>query len=134
MKKIEDLFLTHELALIAREKGFDENCLSFWCKDKISPKHFTLRNGFDKPNEILKGIKFKSFLSAPTHQQIVDWLRENHRLHIEILLVEDDSKYAWDYDVRKVKMNSSMDMHSERMYDSYYEALNKAIEQAFKLI
>lgn len=134
---MKNLFIPCELAVIAKEKGFDEPCLAIYQKNK----HLFLGecHGFNMGYDIY----------APLYQQIVDWFREKHKLHICVdfdkLKDNDDAPDIELYSFRINEVWSEGKDWSDYRYGfkhimvrhkqlSYYEALNKAIEEAFNLI
>jgi membrane carboxypeptidase/penicillin-binding protein PbpC len=70
-------------------------------------------------------------LAAPLYQQIIDWFREKHEILIKVDPCELNIFYSWVKDCRdgtcRIKYDSPLTT-------DYYEALKKAIEEAFKLI
>lgn len=124
---MKHLFVPYEIALKLKEKGFDEPCFGMYIQGIL---HYKLPEG----QTIL--------LQAPLYQQVIDWFREKHNLHFEIK-VEDyvsEPTYYWsifgrykDMSLIRCLMNSG-DKFSQDKFKSYYEALNKAIEEALKLI
>jgi hypothetical protein len=117
---INKLFVPYNLAVIAKEKGFDEACIS-WYWDDIG-----LYNGLQFGNH----NKDVNRVSAPLYQQLIDWLREKHSLNIPIYYSLANGKYnSYSY--------CSLDEERETdvVYDTdYYSCLNKALEEVFKLI
>ncbi len=129
---MKELFLPYELALVAKEKGLDcDCCLATY--DMVGVLHITTR-------------LFKGETIAPLYQQAVDWFRETHHILITITAggksATDWSYYHGDVESLKkprVKINWEGDDTKFRgampiKNLSYYEALNKAISEAFKLI
>ena len=117
---MKHLFIPYELAVIAKEKGFNEPCLA-----KHDLKHILLRVEECKSQE--QASEFE-YILAPLYQQIVDWFREKHNIAIEI----NFGVMGYMVNVYKIR-TTSLIFQSERI-NLYYEALNKAIEEAFKLI
>ena len=114
-----ELFIPYELAVIAKEKGFPNHtgsCLAAWEDNKKS-----------------RWLHFGSYpiglLQAPLYQQIVDWFRDKHNLHICITPPDN----IWKYIVY-IKPFGFVDQNGGTGFRTYYEALNKAISEAFKLI
>src|ERR1700685_3650872 len=106
---MKHLFVPYELAKLAKEKGFDELCIAYWngeepyvlgreysqpVKDcfKYRNTYLSLKDNdivipneeewIDTPDTIRK--KRGVIVSAPLYQQLVDWFREKHELHIDI--------------------------------------------------
>ncbi len=70
----------------------------------------------------------KDYLKAPLYQQVVDWLRNEHKIHL--VSTEDAGLYLF-----------GIKWYAEKRYNEmypkggeYYEALNNAIVEALKLI
>lgn len=81
-------FVTFEIAKKLKEKGFKEQCLSYYTKD--SDFYYNTSYGSDVENA------FKSFNSRPNHicgkridapiiYQVLKWLRDEKKLHIEFV-------------------------------------------------
>ena len=76
-------FVTYEIVLKLRELGFDEECLYAYY-------HLSDLNNFKKNDYVLVGDRNNTQLkndriSAPLWQQAIDWLREEHKLHVAVL-------------------------------------------------
>ena len=119
MKNISELFLPYELALIAKEKMFLDECLAYWvegqlkiCKDGLTPVRQTSFIGFSNST---------IYCTAPLYQQIIDlFIKKN--IHIFPMYFHNTKKYLYMvYDENKFSQTS-------------HETINEAIENAFKLI
>lgn len=130
---MKHLFIPYELAVIAKEKGFDEVCVAHW---KWSPK---LSQG------ILYTLKFscsdetnKHRLQAPLYQQIVDWFREKYEIDVFVKRAMKKPHKAFIGVIidRNGLEHNIYPNNYKSVEDSgtYYESINKAIEEAFKLI
>lgn len=128
---MKHLFIPYCLAVLAKKKGFDERCLGIWL-DEDNLFQADCRKAH---NDIL----------APLYQQIVDWLREECDLNIEITIwFANHYKFEiykisdWNrINLYPVVWTENNNYHKEKGTSSifsYYEALNKAIEEAFNLI
>lgn len=143
---MKHLFIPYELSLLAKEKEFDEPCLAYYdCYNGGS--HFFLNEkavSQDYVDYITGGTD--TAVLAPLYQQIIDWFREKHSIDIDLwtlrktwsFTLSDISEKGW---TKKDKENKNVDRLYPRAlsddckdFDLYYEALNKAIEEAFKLI
>jgi hypothetical protein len=116
---MKNLFIPYELAVIAKEKGFNELCFGCYITSPFDPAYL---------NDDKRGTNqyFKEGVTAPLYQQIVDWFEETHKIVISRDRHINNGFRYWVYtdkgiDVECYKMNKT-------------EALNKAIEEAFKLI
>ena len=81
-------FVSFEIATKLKEKGFKEQCLAYYTKD--SDFYYNTSYGSDVENA------FKSFNSRPNHicgkridtptiSQVLKWLRDEKKLHIEFV-------------------------------------------------
>jgi hypothetical protein len=128
MKNISELFLLYKLALIAKEKGFDEGCIAKWVnftghepqcliyKDSIFGENYLGKNTDDDINNSIN-----QDCTAPLYQQIIDWFIKKN-IHIFPMYFYNTRKYLYM-------------VYDENNYaQSSHETINKAIEEAFKLI
>ena len=126
---MKNLFVTYELALLAKEKGFDELCLS-----KIR----------DTGELLINGDWYRSSdINVPTREQLLDWFREEHDINVGVFPMytqEDNYETCWGWNIIELKWGIDKEHHianyvSAREYGlSYYEALTIALTEAFKLI
>ncbi len=126
---MKNLFIPYELAVIAKEKGFDEPCFGYFdigCQLNIEKS-----KSHDQ--------YYQQACLAPTHQQIVDWFREKHGIHIQVdpfnaqKHKRDLNLTVYDFTLFLPK-HIKLEERAENNYETYYSALNKAIEESFKLI
>lgn len=116
---MKHLFVPYPLALKAKGKGFDEECFGIY-----DPNLFVKPYINQKEAEAYFGG-----ICAPIYQQLIDWFRDVHKIHIG-LVPHYDVFYYLIKDFKKDKELTS-DISD---YKSYYELYNKALEEAFKLI
>lgn len=140
-------YLNYKLSKLAKEKGFDEPCLAKYMLDikGDTVPHFRINyeregrlfnhNGYDTSH--LNGNEGKDFLwSAPTHQQMVDWLRDEHGILVSVASYR--KKFAEDFNMKGqhsmfvVKEDEQVEIGDE--FIDYYDALNKGIEEGLNLI
>lgn len=118
---MKHLFVPYNLAVLAKNKGFDEYCLYFY-------------NELHYPGELLENINgsYNSdypndghIIMAPLYQQLIDWFRDKYDY---IIWVEKD------YNGYFYKVQIPPGTHESGYFDSYYFCLDTAFEEAFKLI
>lgn len=116
---MEDQLITFETAKLAKEKGFDEPCIYMYNDDKevISTK---IGMNFH-PN-------YYGTISCPTQSLLQRWLREIHKLNIEIRIVQGGT---WTFHVLTDTYKS---IYSNNNYINYEEALETSLQEALKLI
>ncbi len=129
---MKHLFVPSKLALLAKKKGFDEKCLAAY----YPIQNNELRSYEQGDLMDLKGYKPSDFnsehlLSAPLYQQLVDWFREKHNLHISI----DSVGGNWYFSLHKFDA-----METKQLTETlirciyYYENYDDAITEAFNYI
>jgi len=81
MKKIEEQFVTKEIATSLKELGFDEECFGYFYPDEVC-----LFTQYEDSN-ISVGRNSectKDTVTAPTWEQAIDWFEDNQEIIIEI--------------------------------------------------
>lgn len=137
---MEELFIPYSLSVIAKEKGFNEECFGYWTSGGKSVK-----------NETTLYIQFTRFkndaLTVPSailYQQILDWLMKEHKIYVQILPFAKYFRQEWQYELLRLTISEFKSPEREGynafiklndfIFSSYGEALNKGIEEALKLI
>lgn len=69
---MKQLFVPYNLAIKLKEKGFDERCFEWWYSPTQMSNDLIFRQYKSDPD----------FCEAPIYQQVVDWFREKHNIHI----------------------------------------------------
>jgi hypothetical protein len=120
---MDKLFALPHLAKLAEENDFDEECMAYFTlvTEKLC---YAVSN-------VKKQDVYKDYTLAPLWQQLVDWFREKHGIHIEL-----DWGLGWGYGFIPVGTSAKLpNTYKEGTPQwSYYEALTKALEEAFELI
>ena len=143
--KMKHLFVPYELALKLKEKGFDEPCFGAYFNSVITPDEFELNLDLGMQHDYFLNINLlNNACAAPLYQQLIDWFREKHNTHIEIRVTK-----TWDADhwlcyvlkiIPRVLGYSGIKYEYDSVYDpninkmTYYQCLNKAIEEAINFI
>ena len=107
------LFLPYHLAVLAKEKGFNEDCLAYYDATKL----FWIRQNYHESQE--------GEITAPLYQQIVDWLRTKN---ISI------TEYLTNLPTNIFLVKQGTNLPARHFGISYYSAFDKAIEEALNLI
>jgi len=128
---MKHLFIPYNLAALAKDKGFDEDCIGQYNGTNIILRLGDFDHGwcFEENLELLNNTMLSMSsrdISAPLYQQIIDWFREKHNY---LIWVERDEPREYYY-----KIDIGRGTHESGYHDDYYKALNDGIEEAFKLI
>ncbi len=134
---MKHLFVPYELALVVKEREFDEPCLAMYTEEgkRLTYTSVPLNN----TNSFWKSSP-SEVIPAPTFQQVQDWLREKHNIEIYCPNYYKNSKgYKPQYECRinDNQLGTGLIAGSSEgvlLFSNYYEALTKAIEEALKLI
>lgn len=128
---MKHLFLPYELAVIAKEKGFDDECLYAWVERDDLSDYPEIGTFLEEPDEFPSWTdynKYDSLCSAPLYQQIVDFLIEKGIFaHVSDFPIYN-GKYGYRYG--KGRLTGGFIPFDTNRYITW----NKAIEEAFKLI
>ena len=125
---ITEDYVSYEMAKLLKEKGFDELCPTFYEIDEPNsgPKYseklgWFLHNSYDYSDRHGKMI-----ISAPTLQMAMKWLREVHKLHVDI----DPSEGDWNPTVITLKDWTCAVKFGDNIpiQDSYEQACEAAIK------
>tara|TARA_R110000772_G_C13065980_1_gene415812 strand:- start:98 stop:505 length:408 start_codon:yes stop_codon:yes gene_type:complete len=135
---MKEELITFETAKLAKEKGFDWDCESYYKPNtKELPSNL---NGKRSWNHV---VPAKEYYSAPTQSLLQKWLRGEHKIDIYVL------GYGFGYyaqlnnvppanqsDVKYIDRRWNMPPEDENSGDlrTYEEALEKGLQEALKLI
>lgn len=125
---MKELFIPYELALLAKQKGFDTEIYFGWYS--IS-KSFSYHNGgMEKPF-------YDEDVKAPLYQQITDWLREKHKIVVQPAY--HGTVFAGtDKEISKFIPEIISDLVEEEIDDDtsyrYYPAWREAIKEGLNLL
>ena len=134
---MKHLFVPYDIALMAKEKGFNEQTLAYWNDGEFylngsSPnkRDSDLKRLNETGFSIKKydpSIPYKElFFTAPLYQQLLDWLREKHDIYLWI--EKNQTNYCG-----KIKSDITI-FFDESFNESYYHAFDAILIHAFKLI
>ena len=161
---MEEQLISFETAKLAKEKGFNWECSKYinvnniWTygieyvfkTDNIHIQGHTsverwLSDGINKCLEEAEQFENKTcsldeiiIYPAPTQSLLQKWLREKHKLFVEIFT----ANYAWNnkikfyFHVREIHSKNDDKYHNYRteFVGTYEEALEKGLQEALKLI
>jgi hypothetical protein len=146
LHEMKYLFVTYELSVKLKEKGFDEGCSRIYDGNgKLDNDLFWSNFGIKNSCIHLKN----NAITAPLYQQITDWFRDKHNLHFYITPYGDMRTWSlgglegWELpnigriDKKEREDRLFFDLRAKYQgvkFNTYYDALNTAIEEALKLI
>ena len=123
MNVTED-YVSYEVAKLLKEKGFDEQCRDFYRQENGNWLH---RNTYEYNYFNLQMPRWEDCYSCPTHQMAMKWLREAHKISIEITstgyLIDGDA--TWGCDIKAGHRLYYQHITNEKSYESCVEAALK---------
>lgn len=118
---MQKLFVPYDLAVQLKKKGFKEPTLGHYY-ERDGQQCLVVYGEFPPDS--------KNWLPAPLYQQVIDWLREKHKIHVaaSTFPVYND-QYGIQY--TRSSLSSGWEPLSGK---TYYEALNNAIIKGLTLL
>ena len=136
---MEETLITFETAKLAKEKGFDIPCENFYVEylddDVVDLFNYEEQRGSGFA-ELYRNNKESKF-SAPTQSLLQKWLREVHKIHVDIKEWELTYWYFYIKDGRTSPVKNiriKIDEDSKWEFDSYEEALEVGLLEGLKLV
>jgi hypothetical protein len=126
---MKEQFVIYEIALILKEKGFDQPCFGYYYDEgKFSFWNWTVCKDYPYLTKNSSLILSKNSIAAPLWQQVFTWLRDVHDIDINIETGGLPKMYAvfvkdWIYENEK-----------DRALFTYEDAQEQAILKALELI
>lgn len=119
MATIKEDYVSFETAKLLKEKGFDQNCATYYLDGQVW-RHYHC--------EVIP--KGKQIYAAPTLQMAMKQLREVHNLHIDV----DPSEGDWNPTVIELENWSCVVKFGDEIpiQDSYEEAVEAALKYSLK--
>lgn len=119
---MEEQLISFETAKLAKEKGFNEEC--YLTYGKILKEYCIFKSDYSETNSEVNKYTY----SAPTQSLLQKWLREKHKIHIEL---QCDSNYYKYFILIYYKTNCVFNLDDSLIYE---EALEIGLQEALKLI
>ncbi len=117
---MEKNFISYKLAVLVKEKGFNQRCFSSYDDDKkLRDTYSTTRLYNESPEDII---------GAPLYQQITDWFRNYHQINMNIY----PELRRWNINIYSFKKGDCL-LHIDNIR-SYYKAMDRGIEETLKFI
>lgn len=127
-------FLTCELAVKLKDKGFREKCLTYYdvednvgllyntqYSDDILPYQYTDLLVSHNANEVTLPDDSENCVDAPTISQVLKWVREETKINVNMRLYKEN---GWYYTIQNYKGEPlySQLTNTDELYPSYEEA------------
>lgn len=129
---MKDHFVTYEIALKLKEKGFDELCFAEYNSNDKYNEPWVYGSEGNVTEQYSNRAMIAHDAAAPLWQQVVDWLREDKNIHVLfeygllkkyfVVLFHSIEEYLGD------------DKGDIIEFSTFHEARKKGIEKALELI
>ena len=88
---IKERYVNFEVAMLLRDKGFDEPCDNYYDQSLDEPQQLTLDEMY---------YSYDEFIKAPTQSMACDWVEKKHHYIIDVHLdVESEEASSWVWSV-----------------------------------
>lgn len=135
MKNIKDYCVPYNIAIILKQKQFDDlsfcnynpNGVLFWkFKSASEDEDYTL--------DIYDIVKQQpeDYIEAPTYEQVINWLDEKHKIRICLSTAKTSGKYRYDI-IQFIEDKWQGDYNLSSFYTSTERNI-KSINEALELI
>jgi hypothetical protein len=119
---MRDELIREETAKLAKVKGFDNGCSHLWGE---YDGYIGLHN-VDNYNRMNTEKQF----SAPTQTLLAMWIREVHKIHVEIYC----NASGWGYILTKLNGTTIQEIEDDIFFNSNEKALEVGLVEALKRI
>lgn len=157
---MRDTIVGFEVAKLAREKGFDEECFNYYFEDGEFREHvltdtygyygeeytvefeallenwntkFLTRKNGDRCFGCSKSQGYLETFSAPTQSLLQKGLREKHDLYVYVIPMPE-ALFENENRMCTYRIASKNELHITKLFNSFEEALEEGLKQALKLI
>jgi hypothetical protein len=128
---MEEQLISFNTAKLVKEKGFDNTSLPQYIQYDTDDWRLKDNQEYNELNNTI-GIGNKIRISAPTQSLLQRWLREIHKIYIDV-----ESVLVGLYDIEFICSNYQVLEYSRLRLNqckTYEEALEKGLQEALKLI
>lgn len=114
-----NLYVSYEIAVLLKEKGFDLPTIACYYKEyKVL--------GFCLVPTDSNNSDYTNVVSAPTHQEVVDWFLNKYKIFIEIRLLRNKNKFY--YTLYYLEKGDGLTLLGTDSYETPFDAMEAAIK------
>lgn len=136
---IHDEIVTYEVAKLAKEKGFDWDCPTFYNPEgelKYGWAYDSMNSGLDMRDMLCHNSKlplgFGAECAAPTQSLLQRWLREEKKIEVYVRNFEKTTNFPHHYWNFITDGNGKTLKVGNKMFDTYELALEDALKYALE--
>lgn len=124
---IQEDYVSFEVAKLLKEKGFHEPCIATY---NLTTKDFAVEEIYQDWTTC-----WKTYVSAPTHQMAMKWLREKYNKHCDMGY---DLDLEWYFQIIGLKEIVEYDYPEPKYYhaenETGFKTYEEAVEAALKYV
>ncbi len=125
MTDLEKIFCSYELSFLAKENGFNEPCFA-WYTIKSNYLHYEGKFSEDSKSTLI--------VDCPLKSQLTDWLREKHKMCLELFsTVDDKNEPEFMFSIYDLKIENNL-LHDTSWNSDYHIVYNEALTKAVNLL
>jgi len=130
-ERIEEQLIEFETGKMAKSKGYpiilgDQGYYFIPGKRKDDDE-------FSTDSETI--IDIKHYLPAPTQSILQKWLRDAHKIHVQVFNVNKPVEGKWSYEINQLPIGVILLWSIDSPYfNSYEDALEDALQKSLKII
>jgi hypothetical protein len=129
---MEKQFVTYEIALMLKEKGFDQPCFgSYYDEGKFSFWNWTVYKDYPY---LTKNSVLINMIAAPLWQQVIDWLEREHWVDFWAVPILTPNPKQYECFIMYRGKEISCEILGIRFFNSYNDARQTAVEKILKHI
>jgi len=137
-------YVEPDIAKLALEFGFDWKCTHFYYAENPNEElelKYTVYGGelyildFNSDRDEIETDEVQ--FSAPTYQQVIDWLREEYSLNIRIQKALKTKDWWWSIEMIEnfLEPDNKILRHGNHTHsDEYYDCVVESLKKAFEII
>lgn len=131
-----DTLVSQVVAILAKEKGFDQPCFYYYHKEKLQSPYLENGSSTDTDfrvdlDDLLEDHNYKyllgTYYSAPTQAQLQKWLREVHNINVNVFRQPG----CWEYMISRIEPYCAILDCTTKFY-TYEEALEQGLLEALR--
>jgi len=118
---ITEDYVSYETAKLLKDKGFDENCAALY--DSRTSELSQRGVGY-----VFNNGQWINFITAPTVQMVMKWLREFHRLCVVVKPYITEEGIFYLFEIKEMNKDSVVNKKTKTGFDTYEDACEAGIK------
>ncbi len=114
-------YVSLKVAKILKDKGFDLECIGYYVDYEPNDVKYSFLGETNSTWE-------QRCYSAPTHQMVLAWLREEHKIHIEVEVYFCEDGQSWLSKIQRIDYGKTTLLKTCLPNTTYEEAIEAAIK------